>query len=131
MTAVTDNYVGRVIETGSDRDMGRWSYTCLLGKHGRIIVVVSVYQVFNQQASTVGDRTAFAQQLSLLRQNGKDCSPQKSFLDDLDKQLEEWTEKGYKILLSADINKELGSDVNGFARLSASWKLVEIIQHFH
>jgi hypothetical protein len=131
MTAVTDDYVGRVIETGSDREMGRWSYTRLLGKHGRIIVVVSIYQVCNQQASTVGDRTAFAQQLSLLRRNGKDCSPRKLFLDDLDKQLEEWTEKGYEILLSGGINEELGSDINGFACLSARWNLVEIIQHFH
>jgi hypothetical protein len=94
-------------------------------------MVVSVYQVCKQNASTVGDRTAFAQQLSLLRQNGKDCSPRKSFSDDLDKQLEEWTQHGYKILLTGDINKELGADVNGFACLSARWNLVDIIQHFH
>jgi hypothetical protein len=66
MSAVTDDYVGRVMKTGSDLDMGRWSFTHLLGKLGRIIVIVSVYQLCKQQASTVGDRTAFAQQLSLL-----------------------------------------------------------------
>jgi exonuclease III len=65
MCAVTDNYVGRTIEVGSDKDMGRWSFVRMLGKHGRNIVVVSVYQVCNQQENNVGDRTVFAQQLSL------------------------------------------------------------------
>jgi exonuclease III len=131
MSVVTDDYVGRIVETGSDSEMGRWSYTRMLGKHGRQIVVVSAYQVCNQQANQVGDRTAFAQQLSLLRRNGKDCSPRKSFFDDLDLQLEEWREKNYEIIISGDLNEELGADVHGFARLSAKWDLVEIIQHQH
>jgi hypothetical protein len=94
MCAVTDDYVGRVMESGSDTKMGRWSYIRLLGKYGRQIVVVSVYQVCNQHANTTGDRTAFAQQSSLLQRNGKDCSPRRSFFNDLDKQLEEWSENG-------------------------------------
>jgi hypothetical protein len=105
--------MGSVMETGSDRDIGCWSYTRLLGKHGRNIIMCSVYLVCNQQASTVRDRTAFAQQLLLLRRNGDDCSPQKLFFDNLDKQLEEWTNKGYEILLSGNINEELGADVKG------------------
>jgi exonuclease III len=131
MCAVADDYVGRVVETGSDSEMGRWSFVRLMGKNGLFIVVISVYQVCNQQANTVGDRTAFAQQLSLLRRNGKDCSPRKSFFEDLDKQLEEWIGKDYEIILSGDLNEALGADVNGFARISAKWDLVEIIQHFH
>jgi exonuclease III len=126
MSVVTNNYVGRVRETGSNSKMGGLSFVCLMGKHGRNIVIVC-----NQNANTVIDRMAFIQQLSLLRRNQKDCSPRKSFLDHLDKQLEEWSNKGYKILLLGDINKELGADVDGFARLSAGWNLVEIIQHFH
>jgi hypothetical protein len=130
MCTVTDDYVGRVVKTGSDKEMGRWSFVQLLGKHGRNIMVVSAYQVCNQQAARVGDRTAFAQQLSLLCRNGKDCSPRKSFFDDIDKQTQEWIGKGYKILLSGDFNEVLGADVNGFTRISAKWNLLEIIQHF-
>lgn len=37
MCAVTDNYVGRTIEVGSNKDMGRWSFVRMLGKHGRNI----------------------------------------------------------------------------------------------
>ena len=127
----TDNYVGRVVETGSDNEMGRWSFIRMLGKHGRQIVLVSAYQVCNQRANQVGDRTAFAQQLSLLRRNGKDCSPRKSFFDDLDTKIEEWREKEYEIILSGDLNEELGADVHGFARISAKHDLVEVIQHQH
>jgi hypothetical protein len=131
LCAVTDDYVGRVVKTGSDEDMGRWSYIQILGKNGRQIVNVSANQVCNQQANQVGDRTAYAQQVSLLRRNSQDCSPQKSFLDDIDEKLGEWIGKGYEIILSGDLNEELGADVTGFARITAKHNLVEIIQHTH
>ena len=131
MAVVTDDLIGRAVETGNDSNMGYWSFIRLLGKHGCHIVVASVYQVCNQQAQSAGARTAFARQLSILRRNGKDCSPRKSFFDDFDKQLEEWNNKGYEIIVSGDLNGQLGADIYGFARLSAKWNLVEIIQHFH
>ena len=131
MSAVTDNYIGRVVETGSDSEMGRWSYTRLQCKHGRTIMIVSAYQVCNQQENSAGEKTAFAQQLSLLRRNGRDGSPRKAFFDDLDQQLNEWITKGYEIILSGDLNEQLGADIHGFAHISAKWDLVEVIQHYH
>jgi hypothetical protein len=41
------------------------------------------------------------------------------FFDDMDAQLKEWIGKGYEVILSGDLNKKLGADVNGFARLRA------------
>jgi hypothetical protein len=55
----------------------------------------------------------------------------KVFFDNLDDQLEEWIDKGCNIILSGDLNEELGADVTGFARITAKWNLVEIIQHTH
>jgi hypothetical protein len=81
-------------------------------------------EVCNQQANNVSDRTAFAQQLSLLRCNGKDCSPRKSFYDVINKQIEEWIRKGYEIVLSAD-----GANIHGLTCISAKNNLVEVIQH--
>jgi hypothetical protein len=72
MTAVTDDYVGRVVETGSDKDMGHWSYIRMSGQHGRQIVVVSAYQVCTQQGNQAGDRTAYAQQKSILCRQGRE-----------------------------------------------------------
>jgi hypothetical protein len=89
-------------------------------------MIVSVYQVCNQKAHPVGNRTVIAQQLLLLRRNGKDFSPRKSFFADLDTQLRDWTYKGYKIILSGDLNEELGTNVTGFATLSACWNLVGV-----
>jgi exonuclease III len=89
MSIITDDYIGRVIETGRNIEMGRWSYQRLLEKHGQNIILVSLYQVCNQQANNVGNRTAFVQQLSLLRQNGKDCLPRKSLYDNINKQIQE------------------------------------------
>jgi hypothetical protein len=130
MSIITDYLLGRVIETGSDTKMGRWSYIRLLGKHGQNFIVGSVYQVCNQQASAVGDQTAFTQQLSLLRCNIKDSSTRKSFLTTSKNKLKNGG-KGYKIILSGDLNKELGVDIHGFAWISAKWNLVKVIQHFH
>jgi hypothetical protein len=49
MSAVTDDLVGQLIKTGSNNEMGRWSYTRLLGKHGQHIIIILIYQVCNQQ----------------------------------------------------------------------------------
>jgi endonuclease/exonuclease/phosphatase (EEP) superfamily protein YafD len=49
----------------------------------------------------------------------------------MDQQIEEWIQKGYEIILSGDLNEELGADIQGFARISAKWDLVGVIQHYH
>ena len=40
-------------------------------------------------------------------------------------------EAGHELIISGDLNEELGSDMNGFARISSSYNLVEMIQHRH
>jgi hypothetical protein len=111
--------------------MGRWSYIRILDKNGRNIIILSAYQVCQQQEETAGDWTAFAQQLLILQQNGRDGSPRKAFLEDLDKQIKEWINQDYKIVLSGDFNEQLGAGIHGFTIISAKWVLVEVIQHFH
>jgi exonuclease III len=131
MVAVTDDYVGRVTEIGSDREMGRWSYIRLLGKRGRNIVIASVYNVCLHHGTRIGDRTAHAQQVGILRKHGRDESPRKAFLVDFEKQVEEWIAKDYEILINGDLNELLGAEDQSFARISAKHDLTEIIQHFH
>ena len=52
-------------------------------------------------------------------------------MDDFERQIGEWVEAGHELIISGDLNKELGSDMNGFAQISSSHNLVEIIQHRH
>jgi hypothetical protein len=53
------------------------------------------------------------------------------FLKDFNKQVKEWIDKEYKIIISGDLNEELGADEQSFAGISAKHELVEIIQHCH
>jgi hypothetical protein len=131
MVAVTDDYVGRVTEIGSDTEMGRWSYICLLGKHGRNIIITSVYNVCLQHGDKIGDRTAHAQQTGILRKHGQDETPRKAFLVDFEKQVDEWIVNDYELIINGDLNKVLGAEDQSFARISAKHDLTEIIQHCH
>jgi hypothetical protein len=55
----------------------------------------------------------------ILQQNGRDGSPRKAFLEDLDKQIKEWINQDYKIVLSGDFNEQLGAGIHGFTIISA------------
>jgi hypothetical protein len=130
LTMVTDKYTGRVTSRGADTELGRWSYQHLLGKQGRTIVLVSVYNVCHQRQHG-GSRTAHTQQVSLLRRQGRTTSPRKAFIADFDTQVAEWIEAGHELIIAGDLNEELGSDLSGFAKICSNHHLVEIIQHIH
>lgn len=53
------------------------------------------------------------------------------FLKNINLQLKEWIGKGYEVVLSSNLIEKLGADVCGFARITAEWNLVEMIQHYH
>jgi hypothetical protein len=52
-------------------------------------------------------------------------------LDDLNWQITTWLQDGHELIIAGDINKELGGDVTGFARISSKHDLVEIMQQMH
>ena len=131
LVAVTDDYVGRAALIGSDPELGRWSFIKLLGKRGRGIIVVSIYKVCQQDSTRCGDRTAYAQQMSILVRNGRDETPRTAFLSDFDTQVAEWLELGFELIINGDLNELLGADEQSFARISSKHNLTEIIQHFH
>jgi hypothetical protein len=39
---VMDKYTGQVTSTGSDTELGLWSYVKILGKQGRTIILVTI-----------------------------------------------------------------------------------------
>ena len=130
-TIVTDQYTGRVSAMGRDDELGRWSYSILLGTHGRTIVLVTVYQVCHNQDTQPGSRTAHAQQASLLLRQRRHASPRKAFIEDFDEQVAAWLRDGHELVIGGDLNEELGNDINGFSRISSRHNLVEIIQNHH
>jgi hypothetical protein len=70
LTIATDKSAGRVTGVGNDKEFGRWSYIEILGKHGRKVILVTVYKVCQQQTQQVGSQTAHIQQVSLLLRQG-------------------------------------------------------------
>jgi exonuclease III len=129
LTMVTDDYTGRVTNIGRDEELGRWSFTAMIGKHGRTILLVTIYKVCNKNSG--GSRTAYTQQVSLLLRNGRTVSPRKAFLDDFDQQVSQWLAKGYELIIAGNLNEELGGNLSGFSRISSKHNLVEIIQQAH
>jgi exonuclease III len=109
MTLVTDNYTSRVKSMGHDSALGRWSYTFMTGRHGRIIILVTVYNVCNQPSNRSGSRTAHTQQHSLLLRQGRTINPRKAFLDDFDHQVTVWRDAGHELIIAGDFNEELGT----------------------
>ncbi len=81
---VTDKYTSTITGMGNDEMLGRWSYVEILGKHGRKIMLVTVYNVCNQQNKKAGARTAHTQQVSLLTRQGRKISPRKASLHAID-----------------------------------------------
>jgi hypothetical protein len=130
-TIVTDKYRGRVTGTGSNTELGQWSYIEILGKQGRTIILVTIYKVCHQSNQQAGARTAHTQQVSLLLRQGRRISPHKTFIDDFDQQVKEWLQAGHELVIAGNINEELGNNISRFARISAKHNLVEIVQHFH
>jgi hypothetical protein len=129
LTMVTDNYTGRVTNMGADEELGWWSYTSMIEKHGLTILLVTIYKVCNQTGG--GSRTAHTQQKSLLIHNGRAVSPRKAFIDDFDHLVTQWLTQGHELIIAGDLNEELGSDLSGFSRISSKHNLVEIIQQTH
>jgi len=62
----------RLLEKGSDADLGRWSWMRSRGGHGRKILIISAYQVSQCSPSGLGHETFYMQQW---RQIAKSATP--------------------------------------------------------
>jgi hypothetical protein len=94
-------------------------------------VLVTVYNVCNQQNHQAGGQTAHTQQVSLLTRQGRNISPRKDFLNDINIKIVEWLQSGHELVIAGDLNKELGSDIGGFTSISSEHNLAKIIQSIH
>ena len=68
---ITDNLIGRYHSSTSDMVLGRWSVIHLTLPNDNILTIVCCYQVCEQHIETIGPKTAYSQQWSILRQQGQ------------------------------------------------------------
>jgi hypothetical protein len=71
LTIAVDNFTDRISGSGRDSKDGCWSYFQTRGRHGRTIIVVTIYQVCNQAVSSAGSTTACLQQHTILDEAGR------------------------------------------------------------
>jgi hypothetical protein len=71
LTIAVDNFTGRISGSGRDTKFGRRSYFKICGRQGRTIIVVTIYQMWNQAVASAGSTTACIQQHTLLDEAGR------------------------------------------------------------
>eukprot|EP00980_Cylindrotheca_fusiformis_P027514 scaffold20799_cov73-Cylindrotheca_fusiformis.AAC.3 len=119
--------------------MGRWSFVKYAGKAGKVITVVTAYQVCVRPTNEVGNM-AFHQQVQHIateaQQSGITISapqPRLRFRTDLLKFLHELKRSGESIILMGDFNEDIGDSRSKLQRLFQDdrLKLVDIIGRQH
>ena len=107
VTGTNGCWSGRINKQGSD-DMGRWSYLSLQAKHGKQVVVITVY-IPNKPTTAGGGTTIYTQmEADILKARGKLVEPRKELLKDLHAFIEKEKNKGNTIILMGDMNDNLG-----------------------
>ncbi|KAL7569758.1 hypothetical protein ACA910_005702 [Epithemia clementina (nom. ined.)] len=135
------NSSGRVIDTGTD-PLGRWSYLTFACKNHRKLTLISAYQVCLQPSSSslsttstppipsrMPSLTAYAQQVSLLRQANRTCTPRQAFIEDLTALIAQLRMQDCGILLTGDFNEPLGTSPDGMTGLCADLHLTDLMLH--
>ena len=118
VTGVNGCWSGRVERGGSD-SLGRWSYTSLRTRKGKLINIITFYLPIKPSANK-GESTIYAQmELDLLQRKKKLLEPRKELLEDLKKFINDEHEKGNKNILMGDTNDDVGeedSEIRRFLR---------------
>jgi ribonuclease HI len=128
LTAVVDKWQARVTAQGEDdRGLGRWSYLKFSSKRKNLIVITA-YRPTPAQGIT----TNWMQQWILLRQKGiQNPDPIGEFYKDLDKQLQQWSNLGYEILLMIDANETLGEKNKGITEIMLNHNMADLVALHH
>eukprot|EP00980_Cylindrotheca_fusiformis_P016915 scaffold5139_cov100-Cylindrotheca_fusiformis.AAC.1 len=139
LSVTRDNLVGRLIDKGSD-SMGRWTFCKYAGKNGKVITVVTVYQVCMRPTNVVGNTAFHQQQLSIATEaqdNDVELThgpqPRIRFHNDLVNFLRRLRRKGESIVLMGDFNDDICSGSSPMQRLfqDRDLQFVDIIGRCH
>ena len=129
---VSGHATGRVHSTSKDDPLGRWSIMHLNKSNGSMLSIICCYQVCNQTIDKVGPKTAFAQQWTILRDQGiEHPNPRRQFIKDLDKLLKSLTSQNHSIVLAGDFNESIGDDPNALDAIIIKYNLTDAVNHLH
>eukprot|EP00980_Cylindrotheca_fusiformis_P017822 scaffold5640_cov132-Cylindrotheca_fusiformis.AAC.1 len=138
LSITRENLVGRLSDKGYD-DMGRWSYCKYAGKLGKVVTIVTIYQVCSRPTNEFGN-TAYHQQVQQMAQQALDANqtiqspqPRIRFRTDLLRFLRACRRAGESLILMGDFNEDIGS---GDSKLQCLFqdqdlRLIDIIGRCH
>ena len=84
--------------------LGRWCFTSVKGKNGKIIRMVTAYRPSNKIAKR---NTAYSQHIRHFNQISRAGCPQKLFWEDLFGAIDKWQTSGDSIILTVDANQDV------------------------
>jgi len=129
LTAALGKWASRVIDSGSDHELGRWSYLELVGKKGMRLIVASAYRVCPQPFDATA-MTVTAQQTRLLLQRGvQNPNPRQQFISDLIQQIKQWRQQNKEVLIGMDANENIDDPNSHIARLFDETDLIDLHHH--
>jgi hypothetical protein len=140
LTIAVDNFTGRISGSGRASKYGRWSYFQTRGRHGRTIIVATIYQVCDTAVASSGSTTACLQQHTLLDEGGHitvnargvpSPHPRKALIQDFSAQLRTWRAAGHEFIISGDLNELLGDNPDEFGSLTTEFDLADVYRHRH
>ena len=95
----------RVMSSGRDPDLGRWTWTRYRGKQGLSLRVFSAYR---PTPNTGGTQTAYSQQKWYYQtKKDQDLCPRQSMIDDLCIQIQEALNQGDQVVVAIDANEDI------------------------
>jgi exonuclease III len=109
--------------------LGRWSTLSFNAKKGMVVHFITVYQDVHKP--TGGPYTAYQQQRASLLLDDRDLLPRQAFLMDFDKYLHSLDKTESQFVVMGDFNEVVGRNASGFAKITTSFQLVDVLSHFH
>ena len=107
LTIYDGNWSGRITKGVDNTKLGRWSYITINGRNNTFFTIITGYRCVKQQTTqTAGMTTTYMQQERILKQRGITSTPQKCFIDDLEKFVRNKVSDGHEILLTLDANEQ-------------------------
>jgi len=129
LTMALGKWASRVIQSGTDEILGRWSYLEFVGKNDKRLIVLSAYRVCPQLFDATS-LTATAQQTRLLLQQGvRNPNPRQQFVSDLISQIQRWRDQHKEVLIGMDANENVSDSASQIARIFDETDLIDMHHH--
>ena len=124
------NATGRILSQTHDK-WGRWVSQTFQGAQGRVITMVSAYQVVTDIARG-GTTTATTQQYSLLvHEQDSMKAPRAAFRRDFKSYLQACRNRGEELIVVGDFNEAVGEELDGMISVVQDLGLIDMMGARH